>query len=203
MQRPLIYVALATLLAGPALAQTAGTTDDPAQPAQTDRTGTAPAGQMDKDKAQHDRTKKMEPLTTQRFVEKAAVSGLFEVQSSELAASRTEDREVNAFARQMIADHTKANERLKELAQSAGQTVPTELDEKHQKKLADLEKSRGRDFDRNYMEIQAKAHEKAVAMFREYSEKGDDVGLKGFAKDTLPTLEMHLEQAQRLHKSMR
>lgn len=209
MHRPLIYFALATILAGPALAQTAGTTDDDRQPSPTDRTGTAPAGQdqtgtrSDQGETRKDRARKMEPLTTERFVQKAAVSGMFEVESSELAAERTENNEVSAFARQMISDHTKANERLKELAKSAGQDVPSELDDKHTKKMDELRDLNGRDFNRRYMEIQVKAHEKAVELFRNYSQKGDDVGLKGFAQETLPALERHLDQAQRLHKSMR
>lgn len=211
MHRPLIYIALATILAGPALAQTAGTTDDTRQPSPTDRTGTgtAPAGQdqtgtrSDQDRGQQDRARKMEPLTTEKFVAKAAHSGLYEVQSSELAADRSENNEVNSFARQMISDHTKANERLKELAKSAGHEVPAKLDDKHEKKMEELRDLNGRDLDRRYIEDQVKAHEKAVKLFRDYSQNGDDVGLKGFAQETLPALERHLEMAQRLHKSMR
>src|SRR5690606_20603287 len=104
MPSPGIYIALAAMLAGPALAQAAGTTDDDAAPATTDRTGTAtaPASQdqttTDRDQRQErkDRARDMKPLTAEQFVQKAAISGMFEVQSSELAADNAEDKEVNA-----------------------------------------------------------------------------------------------------------
>lgn len=168
------------------------------------------AGQdMQRDPARTDQTRKdrkaMGPVSTEDFVAKATKSGRFEVESSELAAEKTENAEVSAFARQMINDHNKANERLKELAQSADQTAASETDQdaKYKEKIDKLNEAGGRDFDRQYMEMQVEAHKKAVELFRNYAQNGDDVGLKGFAKDTLPTLERHLDQAQRLHKGMR
>ena len=55
-------------------------------------------------------------ITPASFVQMAAVGGLFEVQSSELATTAGQSAEVKAFAQQMITDHTKANQELQQLA---------------------------------------------------------------------------------------
>jgi putative membrane protein len=48
------------------------------------------------------------------FVDEAATSDMFEIQSSKLAAERT-NGDVQTFAQQMISDHTKTTSELKGL----------------------------------------------------------------------------------------
>jgi predicted outer membrane protein len=57
------------------------------------------------------------PKTTD-FVNEAATSDMFEIQASKLAAGRTTG-DVQAFANQMVADHTKTTSDLTGLAQTA------------------------------------------------------------------------------------
>jgi predicted outer membrane protein len=49
----------------------------------------------------------------QQFVKKAAAGGLAEVKLSELADDRASDPKVKDFAKQMVIDHTQANNELK------------------------------------------------------------------------------------------
>src|SRR5690606_19029336 len=51
------------------------------------------------------------------FIVKAANSGVFEIESSKIAVERSKNADVKAFAQQMIADHTKADQELKAIAQ--------------------------------------------------------------------------------------
>jgi putative membrane protein len=63
----------------------------------------------------------------QQFVIDAAQGGMAEVQLGQLALERSRNPEVKQFARQMIQEHTRANERLMRLATQKGITPPTTL----------------------------------------------------------------------------
>ena len=141
-----------------------------------------------------------EAPSTQDFVKKAAISGLFEVQSSELALQKHPDRDTKPFANQMIKDHTAANKQLKSLV-SKGKvdaTLPTALDADHQKMLDDLRSLDGKQFDETYDKDQLEGHEQAVDLFRAYAQNGDNKELKSWAAKTLPHLEHHLAMAKKL-----
>jgi putative membrane protein len=131
------------------------------------------------------------------FMMKAAASGMFELQASELALQKASSKSVKDFARKMKEDHTKANKELKALAAKKNITLPTSLDKDHQDKLEDLRKESGADFDSEYMQAMHKAHEKDVELFEEASKEDDaDADIKAFAAKTLPTLQSHHQMAE-------
>ena len=137
---------------------------------------------------------------TQNFVKKAAVSNMFEIRSSEVALDKAQRQDVQNFAQMMIDDHTKADEQLKSAVSSANLKiqVPKTLDEKHQEKVNELQQTEADDFDEDYIEIQIDAHEKAVALFQEYSENGESDALRQFASKTLPVLRQHEDRIKQL-----
>ncbi len=53
-------------------------------------------------------------------------------------------------------------------------------------------------FDAMYRAEQLKAHETAVALFSDYAKNGEKGELKTFAAKTLPTLEQHLAEVQKM-----
>jgi putative membrane protein len=140
----------------------------------------------------------------QDFVKKAAIGGMFEVQSSEIAQDKAQSAEVKEFAEQMITDHGKANKELESAAQDLGATVPEELDAKHQQALQKLESaSEGAEFDRAYIQAQRNAHKEAVNLFSSYSKSGGDAQLTSWAQKTLPTLQEHARHIQGLNVASR
>ena len=54
---------------------------------------------------------------TKEFVNKAAIGDMYEIQSSELAQSKAQNKEFQTFADQIIEDHTKSSNELKQLVQ--------------------------------------------------------------------------------------
>ncbi len=104
--------------------------------------------------------------STADFITKAAISDMFELESSELASQRG-SAATKAFAADMITAHRKTSEQLKALVGTgkAEGTIPVALDEEHQEELADLEKLNGPDFDKEYRDDQIDAHEAAVSLF--------------------------------------
>jgi putative membrane protein len=97
----------------------------------------------------------------------------------------------------MVGDHTKANAELKALAQRKGLTLPTELDAKHKQTRDTLAALSGAAFDRAYMDAMRKDHHQAVSDFRQQSMSGTDAEIKGWAAKTLPTLQEHMQLADR------
>ena len=98
----------------------------------------------------------------------------------------------------MVDDHSKANTELMSLASSKGVTLPTALDEKHQKEVTKLSAMSGAEFDRAYSKMMLSDHNKDVSEFEKQSTKGTDPDLKAFASKTLPTLQEHLQMAKAL-----
>lgn len=139
--------------------------------------------------------------STADFVTEAAISDMFELESSRLAAERG-DEPAKAFAKRMIADHEKASAEMKQVVQDGKvqATLPTALDSTHQKKLDTLKGLQGAEFNKQYREDQVKAHKDAVDLFQRYGSGGDNAPLKAFARKTEPALAEHLKMAQDLQK---
>lgn len=136
---------------------------------------------------------------TADFVNEAAVSDMFEIQSSQLAQTKGGDQ-VKAFAAQMIQDHTKTSDDLKGFVDSGKvkASLPTKMDSAHQKMLDKLQKLDGAAFDKQYDSDQVSGHKQAVSLFQRYGKGGKNADLKDWAEKTLPTLRHHLEMAQGL-----
>jgi putative membrane protein len=165
------------LLAGPALAQSAG-----------EKTGVNSALGISP--------------TTADFVKDVAISDMFEVESNKLAQAKGNAPE-KAFASQMVTDHTKTSTELKGLVTSGKVKVelPTVLDSSHQSKLDKLKDKSGKDFSSDFDSMQVSAHKDAVSLFERYAKRGDNPDLKAWASKTLPALKHHLEMAQGLSKT--
>lgn len=141
--------------------------------------------------------------SSQDFVKNATIGNLFEVESSKVALDKTTNKDVHDFAERMVKDHGQASEDLEAALKHSelDMEAPSQLDSKHQKKLAELKKASGKTFDAKYIKAQKEAHKEAVRLFQTYAKSGDNDDLKQFASDTLPTLESHEEEINDIAKS--
>ena len=139
---------------------------------------------------------------TQDFVTIAAQSDMLEIESSKLALQKADNDKTKTFAQKMIDDHTATSTELKGLVSSGKVKVsaPSSLDKAHQAKLDKLAKLQGKDFTKQYDDMQVSAHKDAVSLFERYAKDGDNPDLKAFAGKTLPHLQEHLKMAQDLGK---
>jgi putative membrane protein len=131
-----------------------------------------------------------------KFIQKAAVGGMAEVQTAQLAQQKSDDTTVKQFAQKMIDDHTPNNERLMKLASAKGVTPPTELDAMHQKQMAKLQTLSGKKFDTTYLKGQEKDHAVMLKLFETEAKNGHDPDLKQFAETTIPVIESHEHMAE-------
>jgi len=138
-----------------------------------------------------------------KFMEKAAIDGMAEVELGRIAQSRAQDGQVKQFAQRMVTDHSKAGDELKKLASSKGVQLPSGPDKKHQKEMDELQKKDAKKFDREYMEYMVKEHRKDVSEFEKQSRGAKDPDVKAFAAKTLPTLKEHLQMAQQVEAAVK
>jgi putative membrane protein len=167
--------ALIGLMAQPALAQN----QDPTQQQQ-------PAAQASQQLAQQDID----------FAKKAAGDGMAEVKLGELAQQQAESEQVKQFGQRMVDDHSKANDKLKSIAEQKGIDLPQDLPAKAQQTHDDLLQKSGHEFDQVYMDMMVEDHHKAIDLFQQEAKSGKDADLQTFADETLPTLQEHLQVAQ-------
>lgn len=139
-------------------------------------------------------------LTNESFVDKAVISGLAEVTLSKLALTKSQDPQIKSFAQQMVTDHTAADTQLKSIAQRHKLLVPAELDSVHEATVDKLRSLSGADFDVAYRLQMKEDHDKAVLLFSAASDdKSLDADLQAFARKTLPILQGHQADAEKLH----
>ena len=138
--------------------------------------------------------------STSDFVQKAAMSDMYEVQAGKLAAEKGQSDAVKQFGQQMIDVHTKTTDELTGIVKTKNIKVdpPTKLDAKHQKLIDDLNSATADNFDKAYAKQQVDAHQEAVDLFKKYAASGDDADVKQFAEKTLPTIQHHLDEAKKL-----
>jgi len=135
-------------------------------------------------------------VSDQQFAQKASAAGLAEVNLANLALQRASSPQVKEFAQHMVADHTKANQQLIQMANRKNIVLPATMDRKHQDLDRQLGQLRGAEFDRAYMKAMVADHKEAVSLFEGQSKNGKDSDLKELASTTLPTLREHLKMAQ-------
>ena len=133
-----------------------------------------------------------------QFAAQAGASNYYEIATSQLALTKSQNPDVKAFAQKMIDDHTKAAADLAAAASTQGIAPPAAPDTKQQGDINRMNGLAGGAFDSAYGAAQAKAHADAIALFQGYSSTGPVGALKDFAFKALPTLQMHSDMAKKL-----
>lgn len=177
----------------PTDADTAATTTTADATATTD-TATAPAA---------DTAAMPDTNTAPGYATTAALSDMYEIESSRLALEKARSPEVKNFAQMMIDGHTKTTAELKSLVTSAGVTVtpPSALDPRRQGMLDELRQASATDFDTAYLDQQTSAHGEALNLHQGYAQNGDNAQLKAFAAKTAPVVQGHLDMVKKLDEA--
>jgi putative membrane protein len=138
---------------------------------------------------------------TEDFIKEAATSDMLEIEAAKIA-QQMGNADEKKFAEQMITDHTKTSDELKQMVPPEMKSaIPTSLDDSSRKKLDKLRDAKASVFASDYDPMQVSAHKEAVSLFERYAKGGDSPKLKDWAGKTLPTLQHHLEMAQQLDKN--
>ena len=162
---------------------------------------------------------------SRHFAQTIAMHNTAEIQLGQLAVERAQSAEVKQFAQQMIREHTRAGNELKQAV--TGENVDLnagEMDQKHETLMARLRGLRGAEFDREYMKAMVEGHGEVRRLLemrtgarhdarttRDATPTGTtgtapgggaakvDAAVNQWATKTLPTVQQHLQQAEQIH----
>jgi putative membrane protein len=128
-----------------------------------------------------------------------AYTNISEVATAKIAQEKSKNEHVQSYAKQMIDDHSKAENELQQLAQTKGVTLPAEPDKKHQAAAKKLSALSGDAFDRAYMkQAGIQDHTDARKLLMRVKDKATDADVKAAADKMLPTVEQHLKMAKEM-----
>ncbi len=130
-------------------------------------------------------------VSDKMFVKKALKGGMMEVTMGKMAEQNATDPEVKKFGARMVADHGKAGDELKALAEKKGVKMPKEKD-------AGKWKS-----DKDYVNDMVKDHEKDLAEFEKEAKDTTDSDLKEFAAKTSKVISGHLAMIKEIQGKMK
>lgn len=139
------------------------------------------------------------------FIHEQLETGNREVVLGRLAAERASNPQVKEFAQMMVTEHQAAGEELRQVA--SRNKVTLEADSDGDDDLRDLNeklsKLSGREFDLEYMQTMVGEHKEAIDDVEDKAEGSDNAEIKAWATKALPKLRAHLQQAERLHETLK
>lgn len=168
-----------------------------AQTAAQNKTSTAPGGSA--------AGTKMAPMSASQFAQMMAASDQFEIMSSKTALEKSTRQEVKDFANMMIKQHMDSSQKLTALASQMKPplTIGKQLDPEQRQMTTDLQKMpAGNSFDRAYLDAQVTGHARTLAMLQSYADTGKVDQLRNFAKQMIPIVSGHLDQARKLQATV-
>jgi putative membrane protein len=163
------------------------------------------------------------------FVRTASMTSHAEVELGKLASERAQSQDVKQFAQMMIRDHTRSGNELAQAVTPHDVTPSKEIDQKHQQLMTRLRALQGAEFDREYMKAMVDGHREVKSMLEKRAGDGRtaanrndstaapgsrtagtsgsansalDVTVNQWASKSLPTVEQHLQRAERIHASL-
>jgi putative membrane protein len=129
------------------------------------------------------------------FLVNASTSNAVEVEDGKIG-QRAGSAEVKKLAGRMVADHSKANKELIDLAKRKGVALNTSG------VTAEIKMASGPEFDRQFLAMLETNHKKAITDFEREAKSGDDSDLRAYANRQLPSLREHLSMVQQvIHKT--
>lgn len=150
------------------------------KPAASTTKSPAPATLSDKDKS---------------FMKEAAKGGMMEVDMGKMAQQKGKSPEVKKIGTTMVNDHTKANNELMAIAKKKGVDLSKEKSKSHSMK--------DDNFDKDYINMMVKDHEKDLAAFRAEASNGSDADVKAFASKTSKVIQKHLDMVKAAQAKMK
>ncbi len=142
------------------------------------------------------------PLSRQErnFISEALADSLAERTLGKLAQDRAETESVRRFARRVVDEHGPVADRLVDMAQRHDIPIPRELNPAARAHLASLRDTPEESFDRRYIAAEEETHARAIKLFEAQAERDGETA--AFARDTLPMLHAHFEDARAVARDL-
>ncbi len=143
------------------------------------------------------------PPSPKDFALATLQSDQYEILAAHVAEVQGQDPRVQAFAKDMIQDHTRLTGDLRQAALASGLQAPgSGMSSDEAALLSSLQSLRGLEFDKAYVRQQVLVHSQAVAVEESFGDAGTDANLRKAAHAALPTIKDHLKEAQQLRAAL-
>jgi putative membrane protein len=172
--------------AGPSPTTTPSTLPTPS-PTPTPRATDPEAARSDIDRAR---------AMDKTFMARAQLRALEHLELGRIAAARSSNAAVRAFAQLMVEDRGKATQELRHLAESQGIDLPATPDTAGKAVIERVSRLSSPELDRVYVERTLRNQNADVADFEAQTPMGQEVELQAWVSNTLPLLK---EQLERIH----
>lgn len=137
-------------------------------------------------------------MADKMFVKKAMTACLAEVELGLLAAQKASSNSVRQFGQKMVEEHTRLNDRMKSIAGLLGVAPPDQVPPRYEALHNKLEGLSGDAFDKAYIEVMVKDHQKDLAEFKKEASSGRDAQVKEAAEQGTQAVAEHLQLAEQI-----
>jgi len=136
------------------------------------------------------------------FITKAMEGGMAEVQLGQLAQEKSQSNDVKQFAAKMVNDHGQMGDKwLKPVAQQMGIDPPSGPSKHDKKEMEKLQGLSGQDFDREYITMMVKDHQKDLKEFQSEAQAAQDPTVKQIAEKGSQVIQQHLQIIEQIAKA--
>jgi len=131
-----------------------------------------------------------------------------DIDAGKLAKGKTKNKDVKAFAQQMITDHSAVNKQAVDLVTKLKvkpESNPTSdsLKKGGDENIASLKKLKGKDFDKAYVDHEVAYHQQVLdAIDKTLIPSAKNAELKGLIEKVRPAIAAHLDHAKHLQMEM-
>jgi putative membrane protein len=147
------------------------------------------------------------PLDDPTIVAIFDAANTYDIETGQLALSKTHEAAVRDLARQFVNDHKAVRQQGRDLAKklSVTPTPPAQFDlaDQHKKAMAELKQKSGKEFDRAYAAHEVAFHQAVIdAVTKTLLPAIQNDELKALVEKIAPAFQAHLEAAKQLQKKL-
>lgn len=129
------------------------------------------------------------------FLVEAMQDTLAEIQICEMALQKSQNHEVQVFARKMIDEHGRMRRDLETLAAKKKLNMPQAIRREQKMTVDELGSLAGRDFEQRWIQYNIDVHERDIKVFRHYAGAEHDPDIRAMAEHSADMLGKHLKLA--------
>jgi len=147
-------------------------------------------------------------LTDSQIAHIVVTANKIDIDGGKMAQSKTKDKEIKSFAKQMVTDHTSVNKQATDLAKKLKVTpednsTSQTLMKAAQDNMASLKNLKGKEFDKAYVDQEVAFHQQVLdTIDQSLIPNAKNTELKALLEKTRPAIQAHLEHAQHMQSTM-
>ncbi|SFK69225.1 putative membrane protein [Streptosporangium canum] len=137
-----------------------------------------------------------------QFLVQAHQGNLAEIAAGKAAQSKGKAGSVRSIGAMLVADHTKLDKKLQQVAQRLQVTLPTQPTARQQTKAKELAALSGTEFDKAWTKTMIYGHRAALAAIKKEIADGSAPQVKALARASQPVIQEHLDRLLAAEKAL-